>query len=145
MWQVGLLSSCGSSSCGSQLQSTASVVVARRLSYPTTSEISDQGSNPCPLHWQADSYPLDHQRSPWGRFVPPLAQGRGFILGASPSEFLHIPRTWGTLNCQAGSTEGMPPKPLKTKKKLTIIGISVWVWFAIQFSNSYFPYSVQEF
>ena len=24
----------------------------------------DQGSNPCPLHWQADSQPLGHQGSP---------------------------------------------------------------------------------
>ena len=24
----------------------------------------DQGSNPCPLHWQADSQPLHHQGSP---------------------------------------------------------------------------------
>ena len=24
----------------------------------------DQGSNPCPLHWQADSQPLCHQGSP---------------------------------------------------------------------------------
>ena len=24
----------------------------------------DQESNPCPLHWQADSYPPHHQRSP---------------------------------------------------------------------------------
>ena len=24
----------------------------------------DQGSNPCPLHWQADSQPLRHQGSP---------------------------------------------------------------------------------
>ena len=24
----------------------------------------DQGSNPCPLHWQADSYPLSHHGSP---------------------------------------------------------------------------------
>ena len=27
----------------------------------------DQGSNPCPLHWQADSQPLRHQGSPRGR------------------------------------------------------------------------------
>ena len=26
----------------------------------------DQGSNPCPLHWQADSQPLRHQGSPKG-------------------------------------------------------------------------------
>ena len=25
----------------------------------------DQGANPCPLHWQADSQPLRHQGSPW--------------------------------------------------------------------------------
>ena len=25
----------------------------------------DQGSNPCPLHWQTDSQPLRHQGSPW--------------------------------------------------------------------------------
>ncbi|KAJ8796210.1 hypothetical protein J1605_018152 [Eschrichtius robustus] len=24
----------------------------------------DQGSNPCPLHWQAESQPLRHQGSP---------------------------------------------------------------------------------
>ena len=33
---------------------------------------SDQGSNPCPLHWQADFYTLYHQGSPvysiWTRF-----------------------------------------------------------------------------
>ena len=26
--------------------------------------LPDQGSNPCPLHWQADSLPLRHQGSP---------------------------------------------------------------------------------
>ena len=35
------------------------------LSYPKACRIfSDQGSNPCPLHWQADSYLPDHQGSP---------------------------------------------------------------------------------
>ena len=29
----------------------------------------DQGSNSCPLHWQADSYPLDHQGSMRGLFL----------------------------------------------------------------------------
>ena len=27
--------------------------------------LPDQGPNPCPLHWQADSQPLRHQGSPW--------------------------------------------------------------------------------
>ena len=29
----------------------------------------DQGSNPCPLHWQADSQPLRHQGSPSDGFL----------------------------------------------------------------------------
>ena len=42
-----------------------SLVVAHALSYPEACGILlDQGSNPCPLYWQADSYPLYHQGSP---------------------------------------------------------------------------------
>ena len=29
----------------------------------------DQGSNPCPLHWQADSQPLHHQGSPGSHVI----------------------------------------------------------------------------
>ena len=43
-----------------------SVVVAHVPSCSTACGIfPDQGSNPCPLHWQADSQPLRHQGSPW--------------------------------------------------------------------------------
>ena len=31
--------------------------------------LPDQGSNPCPLHWQADSQPLRHQGSPSSHFL----------------------------------------------------------------------------
>ena len=42
-----------------------SAVVAHRLSCSAVCGIfPDQGSNPCPLHWQADSQPLRHQGSP---------------------------------------------------------------------------------
>ena len=42
-----------------------SVVVAHRPSCSVACGIlSDQGSNPSPLHWQADSQPLRHQGSP---------------------------------------------------------------------------------
>ena len=41
-----------------------SVVVAHGPSCSVACGIfPDQGSNPCPLHWQADSQPLRHQRS----------------------------------------------------------------------------------
>ena len=43
----------------------SSVVVAHRPSCSAACGIfPDQGSNPCPLHWQADSQPLHHQGSP---------------------------------------------------------------------------------
>ena len=48
------------------LLSTGSVVVAHRLSCSCEARriFPDQGSNPCPLHWQEILYPLHHQGSP---------------------------------------------------------------------------------
>ena len=44
---------------------TGSAVVAHGPSRSAACGIfPDQGSNPCPLHWQADSQPLRHQGSP---------------------------------------------------------------------------------
>ena len=44
---------------------TGSVVVAQGPSCSAACGIfPDQGSNPCPLHWQAGSQPLRHQGSP---------------------------------------------------------------------------------
>ena len=49
---------------------TGSVVVAHGPSCSTACGIlPDQGSNPCPLHWQADSQPLRHQGSPMSYFI----------------------------------------------------------------------------
>ena len=72
LWSTGIRLT-GFSSCGTR----ASVVVARGL-YSAGSIFGvhglscsmacgifpDQDSNPCPLHWQADSQPLRHQGSP---------------------------------------------------------------------------------
>ena len=61
-----LLRSTGSRRAGS-------VIVAHGPSCSVACGIfPDQGSNPCPLHWQADSQPLHHQGSPsvcfnWGK------------------------------------------------------------------------------
>ena len=47
------------------LQSAGSAVVAHGLSCSVACGIfPDQGSNPCSLHWQADSQSLCHQGSP---------------------------------------------------------------------------------
>ena len=49
---------------------TGSVVVAHGPSHSAACGIfPDQGSNPCPLHWQADSQPLRHQGSPVFNFL----------------------------------------------------------------------------
>ena len=73
LWQVGVTLHRGawaSHHRGLSLRSTgssraSSVIVAHG---PSCSEacgiFPDQGSNTCPLHWQADSQPLRHQGSP---------------------------------------------------------------------------------
>ena len=61
-----LLRSTGSRRAGS-------VVVAHGPSCSTACGIfPDQGSNLCPLHWQADSQPLCHQGSPSSWLLPEL-------------------------------------------------------------------------
>ena len=50
---------------GTGSRRTGSAVVAHGPSCSAACGIfPDQGSNPCPLHWQADSQPLRHQGSP---------------------------------------------------------------------------------
>ena len=89
------------------LQSTGfrcagSVIVAHGPSCSAACGIlPDQGSNPCPLHWQADSQPLRHQGSPptflicrlfndahsdWCEVVPQC----GFDLYFSNSDVEHL-------------------------------------------------------
>ena len=78
--QCGLLSSCSIQvshfrhfSCpeaqalglpGSRVHAQGTVAI-ETFSYSASHGIfPDQGSNPCPLYWQGDFYPLDHQGSP---------------------------------------------------------------------------------
>ena len=53
-----LLQSTGSRRAGSVIVAHGPSCSAARGIFP------DQGLNPCPLHWQADSQPLHHQGSP---------------------------------------------------------------------------------
>ena len=54
-----------------------SVIVAHRPSCSVACGIfPDQGSNLCPLHWQADSQPLRHQGSPAGGFLTTAPPGK---------------------------------------------------------------------
>ena len=61
-----LLRSTGSRRAGSVVVAHWPSCSAARGIFP------DQGSNPCPLHWQADSQPLRHQGSPQACFIPQI-------------------------------------------------------------------------
>ena len=74
-----------------------SVIVAHGPSRSAACGIlPDQGSNPCPLHWQADSQPLRHQGSPShfliGLFVFLLLSFKSslYILDTSPVTYIYI-------------------------------------------------------
>ena len=68
-----LLRSTGSRRAGS-------VIVAHGPSYSAACGIfPDQGSNPCPLRWQADSQPLRHQGSP-----------KTFLIFLTSTEVIHV-------------------------------------------------------
>ena len=57
---------------GTGSRGAGSVVVAHGPSCSVACGIfPDQGSNPCPLHWQADCQPLRHQGSPLNCFLMP--------------------------------------------------------------------------
>ena len=63
-----------------------SVIVAHGPSCSTACGIfPDQGSNPCPLHWQADSQPLRHQGSP-GNF----SEFMKLILNFDLNQLFHL-------------------------------------------------------
>ena len=58
-----------------------SVAVAHRLSCSAACGIfPDQGSNPCPLHWQADSQPLCHQGSPHYKILSRVPCAKQWVL-----------------------------------------------------------------
>ena len=64
-WCVGLSLSRRLLLSSTGFRSAGSVIMAHGPSCSAACGIfSDQGTNQCPLHWQADSQPLCHQGSP---------------------------------------------------------------------------------
>ena len=63
-----LLRSTGPRRAGSVVAANGHSCSAARGIFP------DQGWNPCPLHWQADSQPLHHEGSPWSLDLTPALQ-----------------------------------------------------------------------
>ena len=103
-----LLRSTGSRCAGS-------VVVAHGPSCSMACGIfADQGSNPCPLHWQADSQPLRHQGSPTTIFY--------FVFKDLKSQ-MHREITWITLVHTAVQLQSWDPN--------SSILISEWILITI--------------
>ena len=75
-----LLRSTGSRRAGSVVVAHGPSCSAARGIFP------DQGSNPCPLHWQADSQPPCHQGSPDINFMHHLESSYR-DLGCNPGSF----------------------------------------------------------
>ena len=73
LWRPLLLQSTGFRRAGSATVAHGPSCSAARGIFP------DQGLNPCPLHWQADSQPLRHQGSPAGRFLTAALPGKPHI------------------------------------------------------------------
>ena len=68
-----------------------SVIVAHGPSRSVACGIfPDQGSNPCPLHWQADSQPLRHQGSPTLFFRAVLGSQQNWVESTENSRIPHI-------------------------------------------------------
>ena len=90
-WPLSLRST-GSRRAGSAIVAHGPICSAACGIFP------DQGPNPCPLHWQADSQPLRHQGSPLMLFYNMIDNGFGDTLPswfssyhfASISQFLFV-------------------------------------------------------
>ena len=80
---------------GTGSRRAGSAVVAHRPSCSVACGIfPDQGSNPCPLHWQADSQPLRHQGSP----LRPLLKCHRSKRNILPPHTKHLLITFCLLN-----------------------------------------------
>ena len=94
-----LLRSTGSRHAGS-------VIVAHGPSRSAACGIfPDQGSNPCPLHWQADSQPLYHQGSPTLHPLPSLS----IHFPETPTAFEEYGLVYGGWETRRRQTEGPQP------------------------------------
>ena len=96
-----LLRSTGSRRAGS-------VIVAHGPSCSAACGIlPDQGSNPCPLRWQADSQPLRHQGSPGFIIFNPL----GVIVIVSVLQFKEMMTVLRRAYGKRGHEHGAPAPP----------------------------------
>ena len=132
--QAWVVAARGLSDCG-----TGSVAVAHRLRCCAPCRIfKNQGSNPCPLHWQVDSYPLHHQGSPAPVFcfyVLFFFWPQGMWDLRSPTCPLCIGKWSQSLDCQASPLWSqiffLRVTLLYSYLFLAVLGLPCWVGFPL--------------
>ena len=101
--------------------------------------LPDQGWNPCPLHWQADSQPLRHQGSPsFFLLGAPTHTKSSFYFGFNEMPYCRhgiwllewLPRG---LIMQLWSSGKTSPCVANHDRKWELVGISRWI------SSPFFP------
>ena len=91
--------------------------------------LPDQGSNPCPLHWQADSQPLRHQGSPVHVFLNQLNWGLIYIKGTHV--LVDLIHSLCLLVLHRLRLLTAPPfcrQGLRLKEAIALPCSSVWLW-----------------
>ena len=97
----------------------------------------DQGSNPCPLHWQADSQPLRHQGSPNKCFdLTPELQGISLCASlSSHKSSLLKDKSDPVSSCSKPSLVSSPKSPQWPKNPPPPLDLAVGHFSGTQFSG----------
>ena len=98
----------------------------------------DQGSNPCPLHWQVESQPLDHQESPVWFFLSFFLASISLVKYSFCSLILFM----SSLNCLSHcslnffTTAILNSLTVKLKYSLTLVSgeLSLFLWYSVAVS-----------
>ena len=135
LWQsTGSRHACGSVIAVCKWQSAGSVVVVHGLSCSQACGIfPDQGSNPCPLHRQANSYPLSHQGSPSNLFSLNTLISFIYLTVSGLSCYM-----WAQLPCGTWGLSSL------TRDRTCVLLIGRWIlnhWTINKVPNEYFSFN----
>ena len=118
----------------------ASVVVARGLSCPAACGIFlDQGSNQCPLHWQADFQPWGHQGSPCANISLKWVSVKSNTLFLSPLQSGHLfPENGMVFTLATRSVETLSVSVMRAcvTSSPALCGCVFVLWLRVQTSES---------
>ena len=126
----------GLSSCGSVSRPIGSIAVKHSLRYSAACEIfPDQRSNPCLLHWQTDSLPLNLQGSPQSTVLNHFSPNHHpSITDSRNRSCSDLYQNW----------ERVGPHTLKTYPHHFIPNSDIWLLLLLAFGNKPESHSVSS-